>query len=172
MTAGAWARWRGNRMAVVSGAVFVVVAAACFVGPAIAAALGIDATAIDTELGASPPGAAHWLGTDTLGRDLLARVMIGGRIAILIAAGTTAIAVAIGVSYGAIAAYAGGAVDGAMMRVVDALYGFPTLVLVMVVMAVTGTRSLFALFALIGAISWLTMARITRGQVLALRRRE
>jgi oligopeptide transport system permease protein len=168
----AWRRWRDNRMAVVCGAVFVGLAAACLVGPVIAAAAGLDATAIDTRLGASPPSAAHWLGTDTLGRDMLVRVLIGGRLAIAIAVGAAVIAVGVGASYGAIAAYAGGAVDSAMMRVVDALYGFPTLVLVIVVMAVTGSRSVVALLALIGAISWLTTARITRGQVLALRRRE
>ena len=168
----AWRRWRGHRVAVVCGAVFAAVAAACCVGPLVAGAFGLDATSIDPGLGATPPSAAHWFGTDTLGRDMLVRVMIGGRIAIAVAAVAAAIAVAIGVGYGAIAAYAGGAVDGAMMRIVDALYGFPTLVLVIVVMAVTGARSPVALFALIGAISWLTVARITRGQVLALRRRE
>jgi oligopeptide transport system permease protein len=159
-------------MALVCGAAFLALAAACAIGPMIAGAAGIDATTIDAQLGATPPSAAHWFGTDTLGRDLLVRVLIGGRIAISVAVVAAAIAVVIGVGYGAIAAYAGGAIDNAMMRVVDALYGFPTLVLVIVVMAVTGVRSLLALFALIGAISWLTMARITRGQVLALRRRE
>ncbi|HEU4731384.1 MAG TPA: ABC transporter permease, partial [Kofleriaceae bacterium] len=104
--------------------------------------------------------------------DLLVRVMIGGRIAIAVALVAAAIAVAIGVSYGAVAAYAGGAIDGVMMRAVDALYGFPTVAFIIVVMAVIGSRSLLALFSLIGAISWLTMARITRGQVLAVRRRE
>jgi oligopeptide transport system permease protein len=173
MIAGAaWRRWRANRMAAASGAVFAALVAACFLGPVIAGWAGLDATAIDAGLGASPPSAAHWFGTDTLGRDLLVRVMIGGRIAIGIALITTAIAVAIGTSYGAIAAYAGGRIDDAMMRIVDALYGFPTLVLVIAVMAVTGSRSLVALFALIGAISWLTLARITRGQVLGLRHRE
>ena len=170
--ASAWQRFRANRMAVVSGGVFLAIAAACYAGPLIAGAAGLDATTIDARLGATPPGAAHWLGTDTLGRDLLVRVMIGGRIAIAVALVAAAIAVVIGVSYGAIAAYAGGAIDNAMMRLVDALYGFPTLVLVIVVMAVTGARSLVVLVALIGAISWLTLARITRGQVLALRRRE
>ena len=167
-----WRRWRANRMAVWSGAVFAAVALACFLGPVLAGALGVDGTSIDAQLGATPPSAAHWFGTDTLGRDLLVRVMIGGRIAIAVALVAAAIAVMIGVSYGAIAAYAGGAIDNAMMRLVDALYGFPTLVLVIVVMAVTGARSLIALIGLIGAISWLTLARITRGQVLALRRRE
>src|SRR5206468_11001885 len=118
------------------------------------------------------PSAGHWFGTDTLGRDMLVRVMIGGRIALAVALVAAVIAVAIGVTYGAVAAYAGGRLDELMMRVVDALYGFPTVVFVIVVMAVTGARSLLALFALIGAISWLTMARITRGQVLALRRGE
>lgn len=170
--ASAWERFRANRMAAVCGGAFLAIAAACYAGPLIAGAAGLDATTIDARLGATPPGAAHWFGTDTLGRDMLVRVMIGGRIAIAVALIAAAIAVVIGVSYGAIAAYAGGAVDNAMMRLVDALYGFPTLVLVIVVMAVTGARSLVALIALIGAISWLTLARITRGQVLALRRRE
>ena len=174
MTGGgaAWRRWRGNRIAAASAAVFAVIAAACFVGPLVAGAAGLDAVTLDVARGATPPGAAHWFGTDTLGRDMLVRVMIGGRIAIAVAVIAAAIAVVIGVSYGAIAAYAGGAIDNAMMRLVDALYGFPTLVLVIVVMAVSASRSLLALFALIGAISWLTLARITRGQVLGLRHRE
>lgn len=167
-----WRRWRAHRMAVACGIAFGVIAVACYLGPLVAGWLGVDATTIDARLGATPPGRVHWFGTDTLGRDMLVRVMIGGRIAILVALLATVIAVTIGVTYGAIAAYAGGRVDNLMMRVVDALYGFPTVVLVIVVMAVTGTRSLYALFALIGAISWLTTARITRGQVLAVRQRE
>jgi oligopeptide transport system permease protein len=159
-------------MAVVCSAVFVVVVVMCYLGPLVARAVGLDATTMNPQLGATPPTTVHWFGTDTLGRDMLVRVMIGGQIAILVALVTTAIAVAIGVTYGAIAAYAGGRVDNLMMRIVDALYGFPTVVFIIVVMAVTGTRSLVALFALIGAISWLTMARITRGQVLGLRQRE
>jgi len=160
---------RINRMAIACGAIFAIIALACVLGPPIAGAFGIDATTIDTARGARPPSWSHWLGTDTLGRDMLVRVLVGGRIAILVAVVTTVVALVIGVSWGAIAAYAGGHVDNVMMRIVDALYGFPTVVLVIVVMSVFETRSLFALFALIGAISWLTMARITRGQVLALR---
>jgi oligopeptide transport system permease protein len=164
-------RWRTNRPAVACSAVFVAVALACYLGPLVAGAVGLDGTTIDPQLGATPPAGAHWFGTDTLGRDLLVRVMLGGRIAILVAVVAAAIAVAIGVCYGAIAAYAGGAVDDVMMRIVDALYGFPSVAFIIVVMAVTGTRSLGLVVALIGAISWLTMARITRGQVLALRQR-
>ena len=168
----AWRRWRRHRMAALAGVVFLVVALACALGPVIAEAVGLDGTTIDPQLGAVPPTTAHWFGTDTLGRDMLVRVMIGGRIALVVALVTTVIAIGIGVTYSAIAAYAGGRIDNLMMRIVDALYGFPTVVFLIVVMAVTDTRSLVALFVLIGAISWLTMARITRGQVLALRQRE
>lgn len=168
----AWRRLRKHRMAVACGILSAAIALWCWLGPPIAAAFGVNGTHIDAQLGASAPSWAHWFGTDTLGRDMLVRCMIGGRIAILVSITATAIALVIGVSYGAIAAYAGGAVDNVMMRIVDALYGFPTLVFVVVVMAVSSSRSIVLLFALIGGISWLTMARIVRGQVLSLARRE
>lgn len=168
----AWRRLRKNRMAVGAAAVFGLVVGACVVGPWLAAAFGLDATTIDTRLGSAPPSAAHWFGTDTLGRDMLVRVLIGGRIALVVAFVATTVALVIGVAYGAAAAYAGGWIDYLMMRLVDVLYGFPTVAFIIVIMAVLGTRSLVVLFALIGAISWLTMARIVRGQVLGLRHRE
>jgi oligopeptide transport system permease protein len=170
-SAAVWRRLRNHRRAVIAGAVLACVVLGCAVGPSIAGALGLDATTIDTGFGAAPPSLRHWFGTDTLGRDLLVRVLIGGRIALVVAVVATAIALVIGVAYGATAAYAGGWIDEAMMRVVDVLYGVPTLAFLVVVMAVLGTRSLVVLFALIGAISWLTMARIVRGQVLGLRGR-
>jgi oligopeptide transport system permease protein len=168
----AWQRLRRNRLATACAALFALIAAACVVGPWIAGAFGVDATTIDTARGATPPSGAHWFGTDTLGRDMLVRILIGGRIAIAVAAVATVIAVVIGVSWGAAAAYAGGRIDELMMRIVDGLYGFPTVVFVIVVMSVMDTRSIVLLFALIGGISWLTMARITRGQVLLLVHRE
>jgi oligopeptide transport system permease protein len=168
----AWRRLRKNRLAVVMGAAFAAVVVFCWLGPIVAGWFGLDATTINVGRGATPPSGAHPFGTDLLGRDMLVRVMIGGRIAILVAFVATTIALVIGVSWGAIAAYAGGSVDYVMMRIVDALYGFPTLVFVIVVMSVFELKSLVALFALIGAISWLNMARQTRGQVLSLRHRE
>lgn len=165
-------RLRKNRMAATCAVIFAAICLACFVGPPIAAGFGVDATTIDVARGASPPSWSHWFGTDTLGRDMLVRVLIGGRIAIVVALIATVIALVIGVSWGAVAAYAGGRIDNAMMRIVDALYGLPTVVFVIVIMSVLASRSLLTLFALIGAISWLTMARITRGQVLALVHRE
>jgi oligopeptide transport system permease protein len=159
-------------MAVACGALFLAIVAFCALGPPVAGLFGNDATTIDILHGAQGPSLAHPLGTDTLGRDMLVRVMIGGRIAILVAFVATLVALVIGVTWGAIAAYAGGRTDFAMMRVVDTLYGFPTTVFVIVVMAVLSTKSLVVLFALIGAISWLGIARQTRAQVLSLRHRE
>jgi oligopeptide transport system permease protein len=168
----AWRRLKKHQMSVVMGSVFLAILVFCVLGPVIAGWCGLDATTIDINLGATSPSLAHPFGTDLLGRDMLVRVMIGGRLAIAVAFVATAIALVIGVTWGAVAAYAGGRVDYVMMRIVDALYGFPTVVFVIVVMAVFNTKNLVVLFALIGGISWLNMARQTRGQVLSLRHRE
>jgi len=171
----AWRRLRRNRMAVVCGATFLVIALACAFGPIIAGWFGLDGTKIDTLKGATPPSSGHWLGTDVLGRDMLVRVMEGGRIAIIVAITATFVAVVIGVSYGAIAGFTGGRTDYAMMRFVDVLYGFPTIVFIIVIQSTlleNHKDNLIVLFALIGAISWLSMARIVRGQVMSLRHRE
>jgi len=166
-------RLRKNRMAMLCGVLFVGIFAFCFAGPPLASLIaGLDGTRQDYQLMGFPPSTAHPLGTDTLGRDMLVRVMMGGRIAIIVAFTATLVALVIGVTWGSIAAYAGGRVDYVMMRIVDTLYGFPTVVFVIVVMATFETRSVVVLFGLIGAISWLTMARIVRGQVLSLRHRE
>lgn len=122
----------------------------------------------DLQLGPVPPCAAHWLGTDVLGRDLLARLLHGGRISLLIGVAATAITMVIGVLYGGISGYAGGRVDAAMMRVVDILYSIPFTVFAVVLMVIFG-RNFLLLFLAIGAVEWLTMARIIRGQVLSAR---
>jgi oligopeptide transport system permease protein len=171
----AWRRLRKNRMAVACGIGFLAIALACFLGPTIAGWFGVDATTLNTRQGAMPPSSSHWLGTDVLGRDMLVRVMKGGQIAILAALSATLVAVLIGVSWGAIAGYAGGRLDNVMMRIVDVLYGFPTVVFIIVLQATilrNHKDNLYLLFALIGAISWLSMARIVRGQVMSLRHRE
>ncbi len=179
--ADAWRRLKKNRMAVVCGGIFLFVCVFCFLGPLLLGAIaGLDATTLDIDLGPAPPSWTHLLGTDNLGRDMLVRTMIGGRIALGVGMIATVIAVVVGVSWGAIAAYAGGKTDEIMMRIVDVLYGFPTIVFIIVVSSVLSgvewldspMRQLFLLFALIGAISWLNMARIVRGQVLSLRKQE
>jgi len=159
-------------MAVVCGAYLAIVVGFCVVGPWIAGAFGLDATAQDHDLGAVAPTWRHPFGTDPLGRDMLVRVMLGGRLALLVALIATVVAVVVGITWGAIAGFAGGRVDFVMMRVVDVLYGFPVVIFVIVVMAVLATKSLLVLFLLIGAINWMTMSRIVRGQVMSLRHRE
>jgi oligopeptide transport system permease protein len=125
----------------------------------------------DLVLGAAPPSAAHWLGTDTFGRDLATRILYGGRISLLVGLIATAVALLIGVTWGAIAGYAGGRTDAVMMRMVDILYALPFMIFVVLLMVVFG-RNLLLLFLAIGAVEWLTMARIIRGQVQALKHQE
>ena len=165
----AWRRLKKNRMALVCGWIVLGIILFSILGPYLVPG---DATSQDIGLGAAGPSSSHWLGTDTRGRDMLVRTMIGGRIALLVGLVGTVVALIIGVTWGAVAAYVGGKVDEAMMRVVDVLYAFPTVVFVIVIMALFDTRNIFVLFALLGAISWLNMARIVRGQVMSLRSRE
>lgn len=123
------------------------------------------------DLGASPPSAAHWLGTDIFGRDLLTQVMYGGRLSLAVGFLATAVALVVGVTWGAIAGYAGGRIDAAMMRMVDILYALPFMIFIVLLMVVFG-RNLLLLFLAIGAVEWLTMARIMRSQVQGLKEQE
>ena len=123
------------------------------------------------DLGPSAPSAMHWLGTDTLGRDLLTRMMYGSRVSLMVGFLATAVALTIGVLWGTIAGFSGGKVDTIMMRIVDVLYGIPFLIFVILLMVIFG-RNLILLFMAIGAVEWLTMARIVRSQVMTLSKQE
>lgn len=123
------------------------------------------------DLGASAPSAAHWLGTDILGRDQLTRIMYGSRISLMVGFIATSVALLIGVLWGAIAGFMGGKVDAIMMRIVDALYALPFTIFIILLTVIFGS-SMLLLFLAIGAVEWLTMARIIRGQVLAIKRQE
>ena len=125
----------------------------------------------DLALGASAPSSEHLLGTDTLGRDLLTRMMYGSRISLMVGFLATSVALIIGVIWGTIAGFSGGKIDAIMMRIVDTLYGIPFIILIILLMVIFG-RNLILLFLAIGAVEWLTMARIVRSQVLNLSKQE
>jgi oligopeptide transport system permease protein len=125
----------------------------------------------DLNLGAVPPSVDHWLGTDTLGRDLFTRILYGGRVSLMVGFLATAVALTIGVAWGTVSGYLGGRVDNIMMRTVDILYAMPFTIFIILLMVVFG-QNILLLFLAIGAVEWLTMARIVRGQVLAVRNQE
>lgn len=161
-------RLKKNRLAMIGLAYLAVVLALCLLTPLIAP-YGYEEQ--NLRLGATPPSLAHWLGTDTFGRDMLTRILYGGRISLLVGFIATFMALIIGVTYGAIAGYAGGKVDAFMMRLVDILYALPFMIFIILLMVVFG-RNLLLLFLAIGAVEWLVMARIVRGQVQSLRQQE
>jgi oligopeptide transport system permease protein len=163
----AWRRLRKNRMAVAGGIVVLFLFALYFIGPVFSQHYWEQ----NLDLRATPPSAAHWMGTDTLGRDLFARLLYGGRISLSVGLIATVVALVIGVSYGATAGFSGGKTDIVMMRIVDILYALPFTIFVILLMAFFG-RNIFLLFFAIGAVEWLTMARIVRGQVLSVKRME
>ena len=187
----AWLRLRKNRMAVAGGLFVVVISLLCFLAPVIAP---YSYRQQDLALGAVGPSARHWLGTDTLGRDLFSRLLYGGNVSLMVGVCATAVSLGIGVLYGAIAAFVGGKLDSLMMRVVDVLYALPFTIFVILLMVfckdagdqvqafvraqwhwdvdLAQKWSLLLLFAAIGAVEWLTMARIVRGQVMALKHQE
>lgn len=151
-------------------AVLGSIVAICIAGPWIIPH-SYDAVAWDSILIGPDWASGHWFGTDPNGRDLLARTLVGGRISLLVGLIASLVALVIGVSWGAVAGYVGGRVDGLMMRVVDILYALPFMFFVILLMVYFG-RNIVLIFVAIGAVEWLTMARIVRGQTLSLKRRE
>jgi oligopeptide transport system permease protein len=164
----AWVRLRKNRLAMAGLVFLLLMMLLCLLTPWI---MPYGYEEQNLQLGATPPSAQHWLGTDTFGRDMLTRIFYGGRVSLTVGFIATAVALLIGVTYGAIAGYAGGRVDAVMMRLVDILYALPFMIFIILLMVVFG-RNLLLLFLAIGAVEWLTMARIVRGQVQSLRQQE
>lgn len=164
----AWLRLKKNHLALCGLGILIFFIVIALITPWIAP-YGYEEQ--DIVLGAVPPSAAHWLGTDVLGRDLMTRIMYGGRVSLLVGFIATAVALLIGVLYGTIAGYLGGQVDAVMMRLVDILYALPFMIFIILLMVIFG-RNILLLFLAIGAVEWLTMARIVRGQVLTLRHQE
>jgi oligopeptide transport system permease protein len=164
----AWVRLRRNKLAVAGAIILIVIALACLLVPWLS---GYGYEQQDLVLGAAAPSGAHWLGTDIFGRDLLTRILYGGRVSLMVGLIATSVALIIGVAWGAVAGYVGGRVDAVMMRIVDILYALPFMIFVVLLMVVFG-RNLLLLFLAIGAVEWLTMARIIRGQVQTLKQLE
>ena len=164
----AWLRLQKNKLAVFGLWALVVISLACVVGPWVMH-YGYEEQNLD--LGASRPSGAHWLGTDTLGRDLLVRLLFGGRISLAVGLAATLVALTIGVTYGAVAGFFGGKLDAIMMRAVDIMYSLPFAIFVILLMVFFG-RNIILLFVAIGAVEWLTMARIVRSQVMAVKKME
>jgi len=161
-----------NRVAVLGGALLALIAFSCVVLPIL---LELDPNLTQPALRNQPPSARFLFGTDGLGRDLVARVLVGGRTSLLVGLAATAVSVLVGVAYGAVAGFYGGKIDEAMMRLVDFMYGLPYMFLVILIMLMfseTARGDMLPVFLALGLVQWLTMARIVRGQVLALRRQE
>lgn len=180
----AWARFKRNRPAVVSLWLLVLLGLFVVVYPWFSPYKPEQIS--DAQF--QPPGAAHWLGTDVHGRDLLVRLCYGAQISLVVGIVGANICLVIGVLWGSIAGWKGGSIDNAMMRVVDVLYSMPSILLAIILIAtlepplkswltaagvenVGKAARLLVLFLALGAVSWLTMARIVRGQVLSLRSR-
>jgi len=162
-----WQRLKRNHMAVAGIIVLTLLITAAIFAPVLTP---YSYEQMEIELGATPPSAAHWLGTDTAGRDLLTRMLYGGRVSLAVGLCATFVSLIIGVTFGAASGYAGGKTDEVMMRLVDILYSLPFTVFVIILMVVFG-QNIWLLFIAIGAVEWLTMARIVRGQVLAIKQK-
>jgi len=163
-------RLRANKGAMVSLVVLSLLVLAAFIGPYF---IPFNYQDPDWAAFRAPPSlsSGHYFGTDQNGRDLLARTLYGTRVSLIVALVATIVAIFIGVSFGAIAGYIGGRLDQAMMRFVDIIYALPYILFVILLMVVFG-RNVYLLFAAIGALEWLTMARIVRGQTLSIKQRE
>jgi len=180
-----WTRLLANKTAVISLGIICALVLMFIFGPML---WSLSPIKTDLAYGACSPSMAHPFGTDDAGRDLLARVMQGGRISLALGVLATLVSLFIGVSWGAVSAYAGGRTDAVMMRTVDILYALPFTLFVILLMTVMPrqtwvdssplmqslglTTDIFIMFVAIGSVEWLTMARIVRAQVMAVKKRE
>ncbi|ALL67502.1 Oligopeptide transport system permease protein OppC [Paraburkholderia caribensis MBA4] len=163
-------RFVRNRAAFAALLLLVVIMLACFVGPLLSPNNAIDSDWSAISL-APTLANMHWFGTDELGRDLLVRTLVGGRVSLEVGLLGTLVSGLIGVAWGATAGYLGGRVDAVMMRIVDMMYAIPYMLIAILMMTLFG-RAFYLVVLTISAFSWLDMARVVRGQTLSLRSRE
>jgi oligopeptide transport system permease protein len=192
----AWKRLKKNKLSVFGLYTVAAITVLVFVGPIILRygfEITPDQMPVNSDLLRSmPPSMVHWMGTDDSGRDIFARVLQGGRISLMVGLISTFVSLLVGVSYGAIAGYFGGRIDSIMMRIVDAIYSIPYILIVIVLLKVfegkntpdfiksisntfgggEALNQIFLLFLALGLVSWLTMARVVRGQILSLKNQE
>ena len=181
-----------NKMTIFSFIILAIITFACFFGTYLPFIQDPNIQSLNERF--ASPSSEHLLGTDELGRDLLSRILFGGRISLLVGFMATTVAIIIGVIYGSLAGYLGGKIDALMMRFIDILYGIPFLVLIILFSMLTAEYAQIAgdwfiergfpeneiepliniipLFLLIGAIGWLTIARIVRAQIISLKKEE
>jgi oligopeptide transport system permease protein len=164
----AFIRLRRNKLALVGGAFILILALAALFAPLLTH-YRFDQQNYDAIL--QGPGAGHLLGTDELGRDVFTRLIYGARTSLAVGVFTQIIVLAIGLPIGAFAGYLGGRVDNALMRFVDVMYGFPDILLIILLRSIFG-GSIFMIFLAIGLVNWVNIARLVRGQVLSLKERE
>jgi len=166
----AWLTLRQNRAAMTAAIVLGLLVVLVLLGPVVST---YDYAKPNWDEIAVPPSltGGHLFGTDSLGRDLFTRTLMGGRLSLLIGIVSTLVSLVIGIAWGATAGFIGGRVDRVMMRIVDILYALPFMFLVILLMVLFG-RNILLIFVAIGAINWLDMARIVRGQTLGLKQRE
>jgi len=175
----AWRRLLKNRAAVLSMIILCVIAVMAVLAPWLSQyAYDYQDYAVTScapnwwnDPGVCNAGGTHWFGTDSLGRDLFVRVLYGARVSLAVGLVATMVSLLIGVAYGATAGYLGGRFDAVMMRLVDVLYSLPFIFFVIILMVVFH-RNFYLLFVAIGAVEWLTMARIVRGQTLSIKQKE
>src|SRR5215831_6933194 len=166
----AWRRLLQNRAAVASGIILMIITLLAIVGPMLSP-FSYDEVYWDFVNAPPDYDSGHFFGTDQNGRDLFVRTLYGGRVSLMIGLVATLVSLVIGVAWGAIAGFVGGRVDSLMMRIVDILYSMPFIFFVIMLTVVFG-RYMVLMYAAIGAVSWLDMARIVRGQTLSLKRKE
>lgn len=168
----AWLRLKKNRLAMICIYVFLGISVFCFLEwPMRKLGWTNDPDLNHLEQRSQPPGFRYWFGSDSLGRDIFARIRAGGQISLAVGFVATLVSISIGVVWGTVSGYLGGRVDAVMMRIVDVLYSLPFTIIVIILTVAFG-NAIWLLFLAIGAVEWLTMARIVRGQILSLKKQE
>ncbi len=162
----AWRRYLKNRGAVVAAIIFIVILVYAIVVPFVSPHDPYD---VDFGNAYQGPSTTHPFGTDQFGRDMFTRTALGGRVSIAIGFAATIVILVVGILYGGIAGVAGGKIDNALMRFLDALYGLPFLPFAIITLAIVGTVNFMTMVIALSIVSWFTAARVVRGQILTLK---